>query len=473
MINFPTPVNIVLPANITYTLPHARPGDNQTFDRVVGSLMGLAIGDALGASVEHRPRQYLVNYPVHDMQAGGSWGLKAGQWTDNTSMALCLASSLLIKRAYNPYDQMVRYLWWYRYGYLSSTGQCFNIGNTTRDALEEFSQRQYNLKRHYRIANDAEVDQLPLGHVMKVTDFDVNCGLPGAIANDALTRLAPVPLFFYRYPETAVELSGYSARLTHGDARAIDACRYLGALIVAATRGEPKQSILSNDFYRAHQAWFGPNTLHEEVYRVSLGSYKKPQGYDGGIRGGIDIIQALEAALWAFWSDGNSFQTGILNAVNLGDDADSTAAVYGQLAGAYYGRSAIPVKWIKQLYASPLIECIGQLLYIEAQQSSNPHQEYVSSPMASRAPLQMQSTMPIDNQRSLVRNEQPHAIQQKIYDISRASVETVDPHRAWRFLPSPLDMAAGLPSGHNLPKPIPTSPRDWLTFPQSRYKYAN
>ncbi|CAF4632240.1 unnamed protein product, partial [Rotaria magnacalcarata] len=80
------------------------------------------------------------------------------------------------------------------------------------------------------------------------------------------------------------------------------------------------------DFYSAHQAWFGSKGLHEEVYRVSLGSYKQPQGYEGGIRCGTYIIKSLEAALWAFWNDGNSFQIGVLNVVNLGDDTDSTAA---------------------------------------------------------------------------------------------------------------------------------------------------
>ncbi|CAF1022079.1 unnamed protein product [Rotaria sordida] len=474
MINFPTPSNIVFPANITYTLPNFRPGDSQTFDRVVGSLVGLTIGDALGANVKYRPRQYLLNYPVRDMQAGGSRGLKAGQWTDNTSMALCLASSLLTQRGFNPYDQMVRYLWWYKYGYLSSTGSCFDIGNTTRDALEEFARRQRTLKSYYHITTDAEIDRLPLGHVTRVTEFDTNCGLPGVTTNSALVRLASVPLFFHRYPETAVELSGQSARLTHGDARAIDACRYLGALIVAAVRGEPKYSLLSNDFYRAHQAWFGSNGLHEEVYRISLGSYKQVQGYDGGIRGGTYIVKALEAALWAFWSDENSFQTGILNAVNLGDDTDSTAAIYGQLAGAYYGRSAIPIHWIKQLYAAPLIECISQWLYIGAHQNDAQIRKSIAAPMGFRVPIQMQpSSMPGATQHEFVRNDQPRAAQKKIFDISRASVETLDPHRAWRYLPSPVDMAAGLPSDHNVPKSIPSTSKDWLTFPQARFKYTN
>ncbi|CAF1941544.1 unnamed protein product [Rotaria magnacalcarata] len=467
MIKFPIPPNIVLPGNITYTLPNFRPGDSQTFDRALGSLVGLTIGDALGASVKYRPRQYLISYPVRDMQAGGSQGLKAGQWTDNTSMALCLASSLLTQRNFNPYDQMVRYLWWYKFGYLSSTGYCFNISNATRDALEEFSHRQKILKRYYHINSDAEIDQLPLGHVTRVTEFDINCGTSGVATNNALVRLASVPIFYYRNPETAVELSGQSARLTHGDPRAIDACRYLGALIVAAVRGEQKNSLLSNDFYSAHQAWFGSKGLHEEVYRVSLGSYKQPQGYEGGIRCGTYIIKSLEAALWAFWNDGNSFQIGVLNVVNLGDDTDSTAAIYGQLAGAYYGRSSIPIHWTQQLYAAPLIECIGQWLYVEAHQIDSSNREQIPVTM------QMQAPTLATNQQGLEANNQLRVTQQKTFDIARASVETLDPYRAWRYLPSPRDMAAGLPSNHNLPKTMPSTSTDWRTFPQTRFNYIN
>ena len=473
MINFPIPPKIALPANLTYTFPNFRPGDHQTFDRVVGSLLGLTVGDALGASVEHRPRQYLLNYPVYDMQSGGTWGLKAGQWTGNTAMALCLASSLLIQRDFNPYDQMVRYLWWYKYGYLSSTGYCFDIDNTARDTLEEFARRQQILKRYYRISSDGEVDHLPLHHVMRVTQFDLNCGMPGVTTNTALVRLAPVPLFFHRYPEIAVELSGQSARLTHNDVRAIDACRYLGALIVAAVSGEPKHSLLSNDFYRVHQAWFGSNSLHEEVYNVSLGSYKQAQGYDSGIRGGTYIVKPLEAALWAFWSDGDSFHTGALNVINLGDDTNSTAAIYGQLAGAYYGRSTIPLHWIKQLYAAPLIECISQWLYVEAHQYHMKREELIVPSMELQAPRLTQSSISVIGEQQFIQSKQPYIAQPKAFDVARASVETLDPYRAWRYLPSPQDMAAGLPSDHNLPKPMPSTTESWLTFPQARFKYAN
>ena len=97
--------------------------------------------------------------------------LQAGQWTDDTSMALCLASSLITKHGFNPYDQMVRYKWWYKHGYMSSTGQCFDIGNATRNSLEEFYRRQNILKKHFRIAKDEDIDKLSLDQVKSVTEF--------------------------------------------------------------------------------------------------------------------------------------------------------------------------------------------------------------------------------------------------------------------------------------------------------------
>ncbi|CAF1146422.1 unnamed protein product [Adineta steineri] len=358
MLQFPLPHEKILPSDIKIVRPSSKPNNPEVLDRIKGSLVGLAVGDALGASVEFRPRQYLLEHPVHDMKSGGTWGLDAGQWTDDTSMALCLASSLISRNDFDPYDQMVRYKWWHKHGYLSSTGQCFDIGNATRASIEEFYRRQNELKRKYKIHTDLEVDQLS-PELLKKEKFDVYCSRQGVAGNGALMRLAPVPLFFYQVPPLAVELSGRSGRLTHGDDVAIDACRYYGALIVAAVRGESKEKLLDEYFYDDHQVWFGTYPLHETIVNIARGSFKKRRGYDDGIRGKGHIVWTLEAALWAFWST-ESFDAGALAAVNLGDDTDTTAAIYGQLAGAFYGYQNISPKWRSILYARDLITCIAE-----------------------------------------------------------------------------------------------------------------
>ena len=170
--------------------------------------MGLAVGDAVGTTLEFKPPGTFD--PVTDMVGGGPFGLPPGQWTDDTSMALCLAESLVKQRGVDPSDQMSRYVRWWRHGHLSSTGVCFDIGGTVGAALSRF-----------------ETSGEPFSGS---TD-------PRSAGNGSVMRLAPVPLFFAGDPAQALQMSGTSSRTTHGPQTAVDACRYLGALIVGAPAG--------------------------------------------------------------------------------------------------------------------------------------------------------------------------------------------------------------------------------------------
>jgi ADP-ribosylglycohydrolase len=267
-------------------------------------------------------------------------------------MALCLANSLVARRGFVPYDQLVRYKWWYQYGYMSSIGKCFNIGAATKDSLDEFINRQHKFSKKRKIHLD-KLDYLSDRQLLE--EFPVNCSKPGIARIGALMRLAPVPLFFYEHRVEAVELSGYSGQITHDDRKTYDACRYFGALICAALNNYTKAELLDKKFYEKNKHWFGYTPLCDEVIMIAQGSYQRQGGYDDGIRGNGYIINALEAALWAFWSDDGSFEKGVLAAVNLGDDTDTTAAIYGQLAGAYYGYKNLPMKWVTQIYAKKFI----------------------------------------------------------------------------------------------------------------------
>ncbi|CAF4080011.1 unnamed protein product [Rotaria sordida] len=259
-------------------------------------------------------------------------------------MALCLAISLIACQDFVPYDQLVRYKWWYRHGYMSSTGHCFDIGAATKDSILEFERRQ----KKFVQARGIPTDQIDFLTGRNLQEFDVECSKEGVAGNAPLMRLASVPIFFFRNPQMAVEYSGMSGKITHGDVKVYDACCYYGALIVAALGGAKKNELTSQTFYDDHLAWFGNRALHPDVMAIARGSYQRKGGYDDGIRGKGYIINALEAALWAFWSDEGSFEKGALNAVNLGDDTDTTAAIYGQLAGAHYGYKKIPEKWLKE-----------------------------------------------------------------------------------------------------------------------------
>ena len=279
-------------------------------------------------------------------------------------MALCLANSLLARKDFCPYDQLVRYKWWYQLGYMSSTGECFDIGNATRDSIETFCRRQERLMKKENIA-EADIDYLDDPQLLK--DFNVKCSQSGVAGNGALMRLAPVPLFFFRYPAIAVEYSGISGEITHGDIKAYDACRYYAALIVGVFQGISKDQLLDRSFCSKHKDWFSGKPLCPEIQRIADGSFKRERGYDDGIRGKGYIVNALEAALWAFWSDNNSFEKGALAAVNLGDDTDTTAAIYGQLAGALYGYRKLRGNWLKYVYAHEFMLNLSKWIAFEGE----------------------------------------------------------------------------------------------------------
>lgn len=100
----------------------------------MGALVGLAVGDALRTSLEFSsPGKF---EPISDMLGGGPFKLKPGEWTDDTSMALCPAESILETGGFDPIDQMNGYVRWRDEGYLSSTGKCFDIGVATSRALD-------------------------------------------------------------------------------------------------------------------------------------------------------------------------------------------------------------------------------------------------------------------------------------------------------------------------------------------------
>ena len=279
-------------------------------------------------------------------------------------MALCLATSLVTRRDFVPYDQLVRYKWWYEYGYMSSTGECFDIGRATNQSIQEFCRRQKTFAKTHRIPLK-KMDYLSNERLLE--RFQVYCSLNGVAGNGALMRLAPVPLFFHKHMKKAVEYSGYSGQITHGDKIVYDACRYYGALICATLNGYTKEQLLDQHFYEKHELSFDKKPLCEEIKEIVRGSYQKKGGHDEGIRGRGYIVNSLEAALWAFWSDDNSFEKGVLAAVNLGDDTDTTAAIYGQLAGAYYGYEKLPRKWVEHVYAKDFILNLSKWIVYEGE----------------------------------------------------------------------------------------------------------
>lgn len=299
--------------------------------RFRGAMLGLAACDAVGTTLEFMDPGTFE--PITDMVGGGPFELNAGEWTDDTSMALCLAASLVECFGFDAQDQIERYVRWWRTGYMSSNGRCFDIGNTVKAALAKF-----------------EAD--PSNPYAGSTD-------PYAAGNGSIMRLAPVPLVFFNDPVNAVEKAGESSRTTHGAPVAIDACRYMAAIIVGALNGATKEELLSGN-YAPEPGYWDKFPLRPEIASIAAGSFKTSE--PPVIKGSGYSAKALEAALWAFYKS-NTFEEGCLLAANLGDDADTTAAIYGQIAGAHLGVDAIPAQWLAKVADRAKIEKLADDLF--------------------------------------------------------------------------------------------------------------
>ena len=277
-------------------------------DRARGCLLGLAIGDAVGTTVEFKPRG---SFPLMtDMIGGGPFRLKTGEWTDDTSMALCLGASLL-EKGFDLHDQISRYVRWYRKGYMSSTGRCFDIGSATSDALRRF---------------EAE------GNPVAGSTNSRSAG------NGCIMRLAPVPIRYVDEPEKAASLSAEQSKTTHGAAECIEASRLFGEILVRALQGG-----LTKNQVLVSESQMTDRISSLRLRSIAAGEYFKI-GRDQ-IRGNGYVVDSLEAALWCFYTT-SSFGDAVLAAANLGDDADTTAAITGQVAGAFYAEAGIPLKWL-------------------------------------------------------------------------------------------------------------------------------
>jgi len=281
---------------------------NQMQDRALGAFIGLAVGDALGTTIEFKRRDTYP--PVIDMTGGGPFRLRPGEWTDDTSMALCLADSLIAtKGALDPVDLADRFVRWWKQGENSVTGRCFDIGNTTRTALARY--REIGAPR----GDDA----------------------PNSAGNGGIMRLAPAVLAAYREPARAIALARAQSEVTHAAPECLDSAEFLAGVLIAGIAGHGFEAVQSHSAEAfvsqkvrdiAHGGWRGRS--RDEI---------KSSGY---------VIDTLEAALWAVGGS-SAFEEAVLKAVNLGDDADTVGAVAGQIAGAVWGYQAIPQAWRERL----------------------------------------------------------------------------------------------------------------------------
>lgn len=289
-------------------------------DRGSGALLGLAVGDAVGTTLEFKPRDSYE--PIADMIGGGPFRLKAGQWTDDTAMALALADSLLERDEFDEADLMQRFVDWREKGNYSCTGTCFDIGITVSGALSRWK----------RTGNP----------VAGSTD-------PMTAGNGSLMRLSPVALRFWNDRERMRSIAVRQSATTHGAAEATSACLAFAEVLADAIEGLPRSQAL-----RVREADYAG-----KIGTIMRGSWRGKERDEIGSSG--YVAHSLEAALWSVGRTGN-FRDAILTAANLGGDADTTAAITGQLAGALYGASSIPSAWLQKLAWREKIEKVADRL---------------------------------------------------------------------------------------------------------------
>jgi ADP-ribosyl-[dinitrogen reductase] hydrolase len=255
------------------------------------------------------------------MTGGGPFDLAPGQWTDDTAMALALADSLINCSGFNPHDLATHFVSWWQDGAYSCTASCFDIGLTTRDALARF------VRTNEPFAGSSD---------------------PRTAGNGSLMRLAPIALFALHDAASADQLARDQSRITHAAPQAVEAC----ALFVQLLR----DAILGQSDVLRPRTWSGDPA----IAAIAAGSWRQKTRDE--IRSSGYVMDTLEAASWAV-STTASFEEALILAVNLGEDADTVGAVTGQLAGALYGTSAIPERWLHSLaWRSKMSAAADQLL---------------------------------------------------------------------------------------------------------------
>ncbi|KAL4962217.1 ADP-ribosylglycohydrolase family protein [Aspergillus stella-maris] len=312
--------------------------------RIKGSVFGVAVVDALGGPVEFQPRGSFE--PVSDFQYNFNFDVPPGTWTDDTSMTLCLAKALIDSQGRFVVQAAIHnYVKWHDNGYLSATGHCFDIGFCTAQALRTWQK--------YFIRNPGIQKDDPAGHEAGQSAIDQALKREKYCGNGSLMRVSPIGLVYFRDINQALENAAASSDVTHPYPTCAECCEIYTKLIVRAMNNATKEDLAAE----VAATMFRDSKIKDRLLR-----YKSLQDWQATPEHDIDslgyVLSTLEAALWSFFTT-STFESGALRAVNLGCDADTVGAVYGGLAGAFYGMGEIPSRWVEALQKKEVIEEIA------------------------------------------------------------------------------------------------------------------
>ena len=281
---------------------------NISISKAVGSFLGLAVGDALGSTLEFTKRT--SSSPLHtEILGGGPFKISPGSHTDDTCMAMAMATSLLERNCFDPVHVMDEFLKWYKQGKYSPSGKCDDIGNTVKEAL---------------LTWDGD----------RLTPF---CGRTEEYksGNGGIMRLAPIIIWNRNSSQNALIYAVLQSMLTHSSEYCIQYAKLLASIL-----------------------WHG--TLDPKVIE-DLQLLDLPKGANWPTAGG-DVMSSMKAAVWSIRTTA-TFEDAVIKAVNLGGDSDTVGAITGQIAGRIYGHEAIPNRWKDTLIAREQIETLASRLY--------------------------------------------------------------------------------------------------------------
>ena len=308
---------------------------------IKAGLYGLCVADALGVPAETRTREDLRKNPVTGMTGGGIHGQPAGYWSDDSSMTLCLADSIGKVGYYHTHDIMARFDDWARNGAYTPGGKKFDIGNTCSHAIS-----RYRRGCTPALCGSNKMNENGNGSLMRI--LPMAFVLYGKYGKDITKHK--------RAMEDIHKISG----LTHRHPLAQSACGIYLSIACHILDGEQLVLAVHNgaeaalDWYASHHPFAEYVSYWENI--AFVGRREEDTIYSGGY-----VVESLETALWGLVKT-KSYKECVLKCVNMGYDADSTAAIAGGLAGLYYGFESIPQEWIDQLAAKEIIDdCITGL----------------------------------------------------------------------------------------------------------------
>ena len=290
---------------------------------IQSTFIGLAVADALGVPVEFESRKVLKGNPVTDMRSYGSHHQPKGTWSDDSSLTFCLAESLCKK--YDINDIAKKSALWYHEKIWTPHGFVFDIGNTTRKAIETY------------------LRGTPPSLCGGNTEYDNG--------NGSLMRISPLAFYIKDFPlEKRFDVIKEVSQTTHGHIRSIICCFiYLEFFIELLNKNE--LTIAYKNTKEKVNTFLKNNPICSQkeidVFKRVLNNNIK-ELTEEEINSGGYVIDTLEASIWCLLNSTN-YSDAVLKAVNLGDDTDTTATVVGAIAGMYYGLNNIPEDWINCL----------------------------------------------------------------------------------------------------------------------------